>query len=61
MICVLLCIELIISVMSETGVALNTVYTGKTLCGMLREMEIRPERFQGNRVLSIHTGMEIQA
>ena len=50
-------IELVISVASETGVTVDTIYTGKTVWGMTNEMRSHPQRFRGNRVLFIHTGM----
>ena len=45
-----------ISVASETGVILDTLYTGKTMLGMLSEMKVNPHRFRGNRILFINTG-----
>ena len=45
-----------ISVASETGVILDTLYTGKTMLGMLSEMRVNPHRFRGNRILFINTG-----
>jgi D-cysteine desulfhydrase family pyridoxal phosphate-dependent enzyme len=48
--------ELVISVASETGVILDSIYTGKAVLGMLSEMRVNPHRFRGNRILFINTG-----
>ena len=45
------------SVASETGVILDTIYTGKAVLGMLSEMRVNPDRFRGNRILFINTGL----
>ena len=44
---------------SETGVILDTIYTGKAVLGMLSEMRVNPHRFRGNRILFINTGVSI--
>ena len=49
--------ELVVSVASESGVILDTNYTGKAVLGMLSEMRVNPRRFRGNRVLFINTGV----
>ncbi len=41
---------------SSTGIFLDTVFTMK---GMLCEMENNPVRFNGTRILFLHTGMWI--
>ena len=43
-------------IMRATGVTLDPVYTLKGVRGMLCEMRTNPARFQGNRVLYVHTG-----
>jgi D-cysteine desulfhydrase len=40
----------------QTGILLDPVYTGKALYGFAQEMRLRPERFQGSRLLFWHTG-----
>ena len=42
--------------MTHTGISLDPVYTLKGVRGMLGEMTTNPARFQGKRVLFIHTG-----
>ena len=54
-----LLVELVLSVIRETGVTVDVIYTGKTVWGMLSEMRTNPGRFRGNRILFIHTGMII--
>ena len=51
--------ELVIAVMSETGIAVDTTFTAKAVLGMLCEMKTRPDRFRGNRILFIHTGLDL--
>lgn len=46
----------LLDIMSKTGVMLDPVYTLKGVRGMLAEMTSNPTRFQGKRVLYIHTG-----
>ena len=46
----------LLDIMTKTGVELDPVYTLKGVRGMLTEMATNPGRFQGNRVLYIHTG-----
>lgn len=45
-----------LEVAAETGIFLDPVYTGKTLLGLKKELESNPSRFQGNKILFIHTG-----
>lgn len=47
--------------MTQTGIALDPVYTLKGVRGMLGEMAANPSRFQGKRVLYIHTGERVCA
>ena len=49
--------EYILEISSSTGVLIDPVYNIKTVRGMLAEMTHNPKRFQGNRILYIHTGM----
>ena len=49
--------EYILEISSSTGVLIDPVYNIKTVRGMLAEMTNNPKRFQGNRILYIHTGM----
>lgn len=51
--------ELVVSVTSSTGIPIDTIYTAKTVWGMLTEMGTNPGRFRGNRVLFIHTGLQV--
>ena len=44
-------------IMCATGLTLDPCYTLKGVRGMLSEMQTNPARFQGNKVLYIHTGM----
>lgn len=46
----------LLEIMTSTGVSLDPVYTLKGVRGMLAEMGANPTRFQGRRVLYIHTG-----
>ena len=48
--------EPVVSIFGTTGIALDTVFTGKAVLGMLSEMKRCPSRFRGNRILFIHTG-----
>ena len=40
----------------KTGLPLDPVFTVKAVRGMLGEMRNNPTRFQGKRVLFLHTG-----
>ncbi|XP_014670068.1 PREDICTED: bifunctional D-cysteine desulfhydrase/1-aminocyclopropane-1-carboxylate deaminase, mitochondrial-like [Priapulus caudatus] len=46
----------IASVANTTGILLDPVYTGKAARGMVHEFAYNADRFQGNRILFIHTG-----
>ena len=50
---------LIVDVVRNTGVSLDPTFTIKALLGMITEMKVNPTRFQGKRVLFVHTGMYI--
>lgn len=41
---------------TETGILLDRTYTVKAVQEMLNQMQTNPGRFQGKRVLFIHTG-----
>ncbi|XP_064638587.1 uncharacterized protein LOC135494484 [Lineus longissimus] len=49
-------LDFITQVSQSTGIMLDPVYTGKGARGMLTELGRDQERFQGKRVLFIHTG-----
>lgn len=49
-------LEFIQSVMCDTGLLLDPVYTGKAMMGLVQKIQERPERFRGDRILFIHTG-----
>jgi D-cysteine desulfhydrase family pyridoxal phosphate-dependent enzyme len=40
----------------QTCVILDPVYTGKAFYGLVRELSTNPIRFQGHRILFLHTG-----
>ncbi|KAJ7388376.1 hypothetical protein OS493_038022 [Desmophyllum pertusum] len=48
--------ENILEITSTTGVLVDPVYNIKAIRGMLAEMNHNPGRFQGRRILYIHTG-----
>ncbi|XP_052103571.1 uncharacterized protein LOC127737078 [Mytilus californianus] len=48
--------EFIQSVSENTGIILDPCYTGKAANGLVQELTSNPDRFQGNRILFIHTG-----
>lgn len=39
-----------------TGIVLDPVYTGKAAYGMLKDMSDNPAKWEGRRVLFVHTG-----
>lgn len=49
-------LEFIYSVCRDTGIVLDPCYSGKGALGMLKELANNPDRFQGNRILFLHTG-----
>ena len=51
--------ELVISVMSETGIVVDATYTANAVWGLLCETKTRPERFRGSHILFIHTGLNL--
>ena len=48
--------EFIVNVSVSTGIMLDPVYTGKGVRGMVLELQKTPSRFQGKRILFLHTG-----
>ena len=49
-------LDLILEVILKTGLSLDPDFTAKAVRGMLGEMKNNPTRFQGRRVLFLHTG-----
>ncbi|XP_060082861.1 uncharacterized protein LOC132562149 [Ylistrum balloti] len=49
-------LEFIMKVSQQTGIMLDPVYSGKAARGLVEELCNNPDRFQGNRILFIHTG-----
>ncbi|XP_052275020.1 uncharacterized protein LOC127874610 [Dreissena polymorpha] len=49
-------LETITNVSASTGILLDPCYTGKCAQGLLEELKKNPTRFQGKRILFIHTG-----
>jgi len=45
-----------ISALSESGIVLDRVYTGKSVYGLMNELQSCPQRFKGNKIMWIHTG-----
>ena len=48
--------DTILKVSQSTGVVLDPVYTGKAILALVKELNLRPQQFQGKRILFIHTG-----
>jgi len=48
--------EFCISVLANTGIVLDRVYTGKSVYGMMKELKKNPNRFKGNKIMWVHTG-----
>ena len=48
--------ELMVEIFSTTAMSLDTTYTAKTVRGLLAELQSSPDRFQGRKILFIHTG-----
>ncbi|KAI4964402.1 hypothetical protein ZWY2020_005851 [Hordeum vulgare] len=44
------------NVAAATGIVLDPVYTGKAAYGMLKDMSSNPTKWEGRRVLFVHTG-----
>lgn len=40
----------------ETGIILERIYTGKAMFGLMKEVKSNPGRFQGNKIMFVHTG-----
>lgn len=49
-------LDFVSEVCSATGILLDPYYTGKGAAGMVGELQKDPGRFQGKRILFIHTG-----
>lgn len=49
-------LEFITNVSRSTGIMLDPVYSGKAALGLVEELHNNPQRFQGNRILFLHTG-----
>lgn len=49
-------LALLHDVARETGILLDPVYTGKTFFALQQELYSNPNRFQGKKILFIHTG-----
>ena len=49
-------IKLSYDVSRSTGIILDPVYNTKAVNGLLHELENNPQRFQGRRILYVHTG-----
>ena len=50
-------LDFLTQVSTKTGIILDTTFTLKTVICMLHEMESNPERFRGQRILFMHTGI----
>lgn len=48
--------EFCISTLANTGIVLDRVYTGKSVFGMMKELNKNPDRFNGNKIMWVHTG-----
>ncbi|CAI0400204.1 unnamed protein product [Linum tenue] len=49
-------IKFVKDVATATGIVLDPVYSGKATYGLLKDMEANPKKWQGRKVLFIHTG-----
>ncbi|XP_033760439.1 putative D-cysteine desulfhydrase 1, mitochondrial isoform X2 [Pecten maximus] len=49
-------LEFIMNVSQQSGIMLDPVYSGKAARGLMEELRSNPDRFQGNRILFLHTG-----
>ncbi|XP_072049278.1 uncharacterized protein [Amphiura filiformis] len=49
-------LEFIASVAKSTGIILDPVYTGKAALHLVKLLQRNPQRFQGKKILFIHTG-----
>lgn len=41
---------------SESGIILDRVYTGKAMYGLMHEINARPDKFLGSKIMFVHTG-----
>ena len=48
--------DFICDVSRKTGIILDATYTGKAALGLVKELKENPQRFNGNKILFIHTG-----
>ena len=46
----------LVDIATKTGISLDPVYTLKGVRGLLKELEVNPQRFAGRRILYVHTG-----
>ena len=51
--------DLLVSICQETGVLLDYCYTVKAVKGLLNELKVNPARFNGKRILYVHTGKDL--
>lgn len=49
-------LKLVKEIAETTGVVLDPVYSGKAAFGMMKDMAENPEKWEGRKVLFIHTG-----
>ncbi|XP_078613779.1 uncharacterized protein LOC144883275 isoform X4 [Branchiostoma floridae x Branchiostoma japonicum] len=49
-------LEFVANIAHTSGIILDPVYTGKAATGLLQELRTNQSRFQGNRILFLHTG-----
>ncbi|KAK4488986.1 hypothetical protein RD792_004777 [Penstemon davidsonii] len=49
-------LKFVSDIAQATGVVLDPVYSGKAAYGMIKDMNENPEKWQGRKVLFIHTG-----
>jgi len=49
-------LEIIEKVAMKTGVILDPVYTGKAFCAMINYIRQEPKKWEGKKVVFIHTG-----
>ncbi|KAB1203975.1 putative 1-aminocyclopropane-1-carboxylate deaminase [Morella rubra] len=49
-------IKFVSEIATATGVVLDPVYSGKATYGMMKDMAENPKKWEGRRVLFIHTG-----
>ncbi|XP_068663354.1 D-cysteine desulfhydrase 1, mitochondrial [Aristolochia californica] len=49
-------LEFVKEIARKTGVVLDPVYSGKAAYGMLKDMAVNPLKWEGKKILFIHTG-----